>query len=878
MNNVFRKDRLIAMTLILSMLGVFAFWSPSPVFGETTDDSTPDRLCIYFGEPQYTSGRKVSLEIMVGQTYREGDSVSFVGTITSSDEYENCLVRLEIQDEKKEKSLFEGQIPVNLKESDQTIRFDWKAEGLTPGKYVAQLKITRLGSQELAACSLPIYALSKSQIGNVIAEAESQLGLLQNHLNRISENSGSPAYAAAQSALAADTLAAAQKAFNAENLAEADVLSRLAIRLCGKFRADLTFSGFTSSKYLPGEPLTIETQIEPRNGNFMIMENPIYLLGFSRIDDAEICTLSKYGLNVAVGDVPTSAPGKARGFLDVCAKCNVRGVLNLYADQPGIVPVEPFSHIEDVAASLSAYGKNALAHPILVGISLAKMPRAQFMGEDFKRGFMEYVASLYGEIGEVNAVWRSRLFRFDEIVLAHKGLDLPNLPNYTRHTAYQYDLQTYNSLMMEKHLKKLRETSAKLLPDIPFLVTSEDDVFSPGESAWGLDRELLARDFDILGCATSTQKQNGELRVSYPRPAVYYALMQSLAPEKTVMDIEMRFWVNPAPLAESRYEQVYTAIWNAFVAGADGLAIQLMSLRDGKPLSPLKGAFFDCVDAVATAALDVNRLAPYIAVLQSAEPEVVILWSLPARLSEDEQSYLRTLQNAYEGASYFGLPVGFVTERQCIEGVLTKARVLIVPDATNVFDETFAAVQNFVESGGCIIRMGRTMTHDQHGRGRRSVLDTNRNTLLIRGDGLPRHYLGALDEVSNRAAFPAIPRTVNEFGYPLEGVVNRAVRFKDDSYLLYVVNLRHEPVYVCLAGKSAAAGKDLISGRQIDFPVQIPPCEPMLIQFDASAYPPPAVQQASEMSEAKIPAATLEATPRKPTSDVRRGARSSIGR
>jgi len=100
----------------------------------------------------------------------------------------------------------------------------------------------------------------------------------------------------------------------------------------------------------------------------------------------------------------------------------------------------------------------------------------------------------------------------------------------------------------------------------------------------------------------------------------------------------------------------------------------------------------------------------------------------------------------------------------------------------------------------------------------------------VRCLNLPTEYLHAMDGVTGLGTLPPVPRTINRYGYPLEGVKSRYVELDGQGYL-YVINIRKAPVAACLLG-AMHSGRDLIRGRDVAFPTTLEPLDPMLIRLN----------------------------------------------
>jgi hypothetical protein len=226
----------------------------------------------------------------------------------------------------------------------------------------------------------------------------------------------------------------------------------------------------------------------------------------------------------------------------------------------------------------------------------------------------------------------------------------------------------------------------------------------------------------------------------------------------------------------------------------------------------------------------VNRLAPIVHALQQAPASVAVLWSDASKIFDDGEPYLESALYAYEGCSFSGYNVRWISEAQCADGELAGVKLLVIPHTPAVTDAAFEAMKAYIEAGGHVARIGMPIPYNEKGHSRQDILRNSYNTVLVRGVNLPTEYLHAIDAAIEMDALPVISRPVNEHGYPLEGVRTRTVELEGNQYL-YLINVRKEPVTCHLTGP-AQGGRDLIQGRDISFPYLMSPLEPMLLQMD----------------------------------------------
>ena len=262
--------------------------------------------------------------------------------------------------------------------------------------------------------------------------------------------------------------------------------------------------------------------------------------------------------------------------------------------------------------------------------------------------------------------------------------------------------------------------------------------------------------------------------------------------------------------------------------GAAGLALGLHSAEGPTPSG---GDFAPAaLEGLAAAALDVNRLAAVVAAFREVSAPVAIVWSESARILDDGVAHLASARRAFEGCSFAGHKLRFLTERQLEAGQWQGVRVVVIPETPALGKEAFAGLQRLINGGAAVVRSTKPIPYDARGRAQNDVLDYGAGALLVRGNDASTEYLDAMDEVMSRGGLPSVPRVVNGSGYPIEGVKTRFVDV-DGALYLYLVNLRKESVRCELVG-TVQSGRDLIRGRPVTFPTMVEPLTPALIRLE----------------------------------------------
>lgn len=513
----------------------------------------------------------------------------------------------------------------------------------------------------------------------------------------------------------------------------------------------------------------------------------------------------------------------AAGKIGVVVQLSQEALADAIRDQAPGARGPGFANLADPAL-LAAFKEHAAAvaravhgHPALLGLSIADAPQFKFDGEQVRLSFVEEVRTANPDRQELNRAWRAHLADYGEITLWGDHAE----HSYQNRRAYQFDWQTFHHTLIHALIRDLRDTVAAAAPGTPLMLTLAADAFEKAETRHSPDREEVAGLFDALACAQGIASGDGVYAWDYPKPAVSQALLASFAPEKPLLDLSVTLDALPeAPPAE-REAVVRSLLWTSLVTGASGLALNLSpELRDAPGV----------LDAFSRTALEARRLAPVVRALQQAPAVTHILYSNSSKILDDGEPHLSSAQFAYEGCSFSGHAIRFVTERQLAAHGLGDMRALVMPETPAITDTAFTALAEFVEKDGTVLRVGTPIPYNERGHSRTNVIRNTGNTVLVRGMNMPTEYLHAMDAAIQQGSLPRIPRPVNTHGYPLEGVLTRHVVYEGDSYL-FCVNLRKTAVRCNLDG-SLFRGRDVLLGRDVQFPRTLESCDPMLIRLE----------------------------------------------
>ncbi len=791
---------------------------------------------LWLDAPVMASTRQMELSLETPASMPADATLSLPLIMYASIPYEEVYIALRVLDAAGVQ-VHHASTETDLHWGRNEIAFQWTPADLTPGEYHLAISVKYADKLPAARCDIRCVRVSAQQWTTELAAAATALEDLEQHVGAISAETAPQARLRLR--LLRDAEIAAREALAAQ--AWHDLETNLNYLRGGlvSLPATLAFSAGIPEWNTEVDRPSLES-IEARDGGFYAGGRPVFLFGAALPRTTEqqgeqLRRMRRCGMNFAAAPLSLGAdPETLRKVLDKTvgeALPDMALAVQLEQEELAARAMDQWPTLLDAGfLNLAHEGLRALycdsvvqtaaalmGRPLIVGLSIADNPRFTYSGEPIRQHFVSRIKERYPDRIDLNRLWRSHLADYDEITIWGEHPD----HSYQNRRAYQYEWQSFHQELSALFFTELKQTLSQAAPDVPIMLTLPNDAFSPGETRHGVNREAMADVMDISGCAAAMEGANQLYGMNYPRPHAYYALIRSLAPDKPILNLRADFDLPLDAAPQQRQALTTSMVWESVMSGVSGMAL------------PADSALFDypeAMDAFALAALDVNRLAPIVAAFQRDAPQIAILFSGASKIMDDGVPHLESARYAFEGGSFAGFSIRFVTEAQIERGALNDIRVLILPETLSVSDSTFEELARYVEEGGMVARVGTPIPYNERGHSRGDVIRATPNTVLVRGMNLPTEYLHAMDAALVGGILPEISRPINPSGYPIEGVRSRFVEFEGSRYL-YIINLRNTPVTCCLAGLSDS-GRDLIQGRDIAFPRILPPLEPMLLRMD----------------------------------------------
>ncbi|MBI2422393.1 MAG: hypothetical protein HYV27_06150 [Candidatus Hydrogenedentes bacterium] len=766
--------------------------------------------------------------------------------ITSPRPYEETQLRFTVRNGAGE-PVGTGAILVQVARGTTFADISWDAGTLPYGKYTALIELDFATTQDTAKQAFLVKRVSGDYLRERLAALETQHRALQGNVEGVTGTTLTEERLRLRYGVADFVLETAAQAAAASDWMRLDAYVDYLAAAETQLRASLTFiPSADSGSTAPAACQEALGPLQIAGGHFVdACGDPVYLFGVPIGADSPLSPqrAAALGLNVGLLRVPPSETLAGREVEHAFASrltealneldgLGLRAVVDAAPEDLGAWALEMWPEIrggdfmdlahpgarETLSRHLSALVPVLAGHRAVVALNLAQDPRFQMMSEAVRLQFIDYIKERNPDRINLNRKWHAHLANYEEIALS--SADAHAYPN---NRSFQFDWQTFHRGLVERYFLDYSEHVRTLNPGLYQMVAPQDNLFAPAETRWGIQREAFAKDFPINACTSEAELGSDFYAYHYPGQSATYTLLRSFAPEKPLLNLSNRIAVPETAPDRWNYRYVRTLLWEGVMSGVSGMVLA--------PDSPIYRSP-DALEGYAVGAAEIMHLAKRVRDFQNAPAEVGILFSDASKILEDGHQHLKSALYAFEGSSFAGYKVRYVTESECEAGVLEGLKVLILPETPAISDTAFNSIAAYVEKGGRVARVGTPIPYNERGDSRNDVLRNTGNTVLVRGLNLPTEYLHAMDASAVMGTLPPIPRPVNAGGYPLEGVKTRYVK-TDAGEFLYLVNLRKDKVMVHL-GQFELRGVDMMTGQSMSLPAELPSLEPVLLRLDST--------------------------------------------
>ena len=455
-------------------------------------------------------------------------------------------------------------------------------------------------------------------------------------------------------------------------------------------------------------------------------------------------------------------------------------------------------------------------HPAINSIWVANEPGYSNFGERNLALFRTWLHGKYQNIEALNTAWGTTWKSFDEVRNAPKFQTEQQVPGV--------DWWNYSQARVTRHFSWMKSMVREHDPGVPVCVKTMHDMLNPYfRISARINQEEVSDISEVLGFDCGT----------YPFAMCYYDWLRSLSPEKPLMNLEF-YAFGPA-------ERTKLAMWKAVMHGVAAADWWCWHPKDSFSSALSKAAsMYHCaretfnIQRLFREVLAFNRFprSPFVFLY----PDPVLPRSNPYFKPHDAVSYaIRDL----------GYTIDYVTEKRVAAGRLEDYRILVLPSADYLREETYARVTQFVKDGGVMLLIGTLPSHDPAGRERDlsfleesdkcAVLDLGGSEARVRPAGQGEIYrIEKLPESKGKTASKeaiemaaallerVMDRELPPLPVKIRGCASRTVRWKDgpdgQTWLTFVPNESRSNNLVVRPDYRAAPQTcvDLITGEELD--------------------------------------------------------------
>ena len=457
-------------------------------------------------------------------------------------------------------------------------------------------------------------------------------------------------------------------------------------------------------------------------------------------------------------------------------------------------------------------------HPALTSICLSNEPEYHSTNfpEYYTPKFRDYVRSKYKSIDELNEKWGTDYESFDVIEMI----------NWAGGPAY-YDWTCFNEDIMTSWHQWMADIIREYDADIPIHVKSMNYLVPDDNPYWrvsrGIDIERIDEFSSFAGTDAWAYVGNDD---EFLNKMMWYDFLKSVT-GKPIYNSEDHIISDSCEEYSTRQAQhVRADMWQGAMHGRSLSSIWTWKHEyEYYYKSNLILTRPDCIEAVAHTALDLRRNSEIAAKIVSKKPRIALLYSKSSRLYGAEGSnYLEQLFEAYKGLIFSGERVGFVTETRPEK--IEDYKVLIVPNALNTTDKTYAEIKKFSENGGKVVLVNECFTKNEY--------NVDKNFAAVNADTAEcldaSDYMELIKSYSENKIFLVDAET----NLPVQGVDWVCVE-EDGKFYLNLCScegIEDKNISVVYDGRKLYNVKDIINEKNIENNLKVSPYTPVLISFE----------------------------------------------
>ncbi|MBP5641322.1 MAG: hypothetical protein J6X55_17730 [Victivallales bacterium] len=437
--------------------------------------------------------------------------------------------------------------------------------------------------------------------------------------------------------------------------------------------------------------------------------------------------------------------------------------------------------------------------------------------ERYAQQFTEYLGKKFGTVEELNRRAGSSFASFEDAAKFGKGLNCSPL-KYEHYLCFAPQLAEAEKICTDNLRRLWKRPVSTHYSGLNF--NTYDTLAGMGnyEHHWA--------SFDLPGFDSGTGSEHKEFAMNFGGTGLLLVdLSRSLYPERTCVNNEEYLLSCSNPNATPPDIYHYTSALHPALHGRIASSIfvfdNTFTSRWGELTFRRAEGFYH----TARATLDMRRLANQIAPFRNLNGPAAILYTMPGYL---DKKYATRIQIAWEGMTFSGLPVKFISDKMLKDGKLANYKILAV-NAKHVDDATFDTVISFAANGGTLLCQGEDalMFNDYGVKVPERAEKLNTHATRVAADFAHAWFDAYESSLAKHGLAPDV-QIVGPDGKHVYGIEYRCAKDRDGKRLLYLVNFSKTQQLAKIAGDSTWF--DLISMQPKSSTMTLQPLEVLLLK------------------------------------------------
>lgn len=427
--------------------------------------------------------------------------------------------------------------------------------------------------------------------------------------------------------------------------------------------------------------------------------------------------------------------------------------------------------------------------------------------------WMKWLKTKHKNIATLNKLWGTNYRSFEAI-------DAPKImTNKQQGTPLYFDYMAFNQDRVTEWFLFLRNEIQKHDPAAKTHIKVMPNLWTEGKRDSGIDMEAITRNTEIIGNDVSScgkwmwgEPKHWEEHYAFDwiELCMGQDFFKSVSPNKIMYNTEAHFLTTGK--TRDLYQEPQYARCNYWMATIHGLTVSQTwywcrredgSSRSNEDSNGYAGSNNHqprIVNEVHTTIADLNAVSDKIMAFQRQDKPVRIFYTKASSINDI--NYMDEVFDMYEAVAFAGQPIGFATE-----GIIKENAhdwdVITIYKTPRAFASDVAALQSYLDKGGCIVMDKESLLMDEYSRKLTKKLRSSKGKLIV-VDTLEEAATASLAVAAKgKDALPIV--LTQENGTEQPTCLWRVIEGENGAKYLNISNFGNNPSTIHIADKAGVA-------------------------------------------------------------------------